>query len=123
LFLNNGFGRNGATTVAAGTGAAPQGLVYAQATTTSSYVTATGNTAISSSINIDFNNPTQQWDIGGCVTFRCVWAFRGPWCICRHAVCERQCAEKPVCLPEAVLLATFKQQLLITKSMLPPRSQ
>jgi hypothetical protein len=61
-----------AVVAAAGTGAAPQGLVYAQATTTSSFVTATGNTAISSSINIDFNNPTQQWDIGGCVTFRCV---------------------------------------------------
>lgn len=52
-----------------GTGAAPQGQVYAQATTTSSYVTSTGNTAISQNVPIDFTAPTQQWDIGGCVTF------------------------------------------------------
>lgn len=54
----------------AGSGSPPQGQVYAQATTTSSFVTSTGNTAISSQIQVDFNNPTQQWEIAKCVTFR-----------------------------------------------------
>jgi hypothetical protein len=44
--------------------------VYAQATTTSGFVTSTGNTAISSQVQVDFNNPTQQWEIGKCVSFR-----------------------------------------------------
>jgi hypothetical protein len=57
---------------ATGSGSAPQGQVYAQATTTSSYVTATGNTAISPQVQVDFTSPTQQWDIAGCVSFRCV---------------------------------------------------
>jgi hypothetical protein len=52
-----------------GTGSAPQGNLYAQATTTASYVGAGGNTAISQSIPIDFTGPTQQWNLGGCITF------------------------------------------------------
>lgn len=56
----------------AGTGTATQGQVYAQATTTSSYVSSSGNTAMSQPITLNLIAPTQQWDIGGCVTFRCV---------------------------------------------------
>lgn len=52
-----------------GQGSAPQGNIYAQATTTSSYVGSGGNTAISQNVPIDLTAPTQQWDIGGCISF------------------------------------------------------
>lgn len=53
--------------VTAGTGAPPFGNVYASATTTGQYVSSAGNLAMSSQVPINFQAPTKQWDIGGCV--------------------------------------------------------
>lgn len=55
--------------VSAGSGSPFQGTVYAQASISNTFVSASGNTAFSPNVPVDFNNPTQRWDIGGCVLF------------------------------------------------------
>jgi hypothetical protein len=68
--------------ISAGTGSAPQGNIQAMATIASGTIGTTGNAAYSSEAPIDFVNPTQQWDIGGCVSFTdtaTTAGFAGTW--------------------------------------------
>lgn len=55
--------------ISAGTGSPMTGQVQAMATTYTSAVGSAGNAAYSQPFPINFAAPTQQWDIGGCVTF------------------------------------------------------
>lgn len=50
-------------------GSPPQGTVTAVATTATSVIGAAGNAANSDPFPINFAAPTQQWDVGGCVSF------------------------------------------------------
>jgi hypothetical protein len=68
--------------VSAGTGAPPQGQIQAMATTATGIISSAGNAAYSADYPLNFQAPTQQWDIGGCVTFTdtaTTSGFAGAW--------------------------------------------
>eukprot|EP00882_Tetradesmus_deserticola_P002023 GHRQ01002169.1.p1 GENE.GHRQ01002169.1~~GHRQ01002169.1.p1 ORF type:complete len:1068 (+),score=230.77 GHRQ01002169.1:406-3609(+) len=68
--------------VSAGTGAPPQGNIQAMATTATGIISSAGNVAYSSNYPMNFVNPTQQWDISGCVMFSdtaTTTGFAGTW--------------------------------------------
>jgi hypothetical protein len=68
--------------ISAGTGAPPQGNIQAMATTATGIISSAGNAAYSADYPMNFVNPTQQWDIGGCVSFTdtaTVAGFAGSW--------------------------------------------
>jgi hypothetical protein len=68
--------------VSAGTGAPPQGQIQAMATTATGIISSAGNAAYSPDYPMNFQQATQQWDIGGCVTFSdtaTTSGFAGTW--------------------------------------------
>jgi hypothetical protein len=68
--------------ISAGTGSAPQGNIRAMATIASGIIGTNGDAAYTNDVPINFVNPTQQWDIGGCVSFTdtaTTSGFAGSW--------------------------------------------
>lgn len=68
--------------ISAGTGSPPQGQIQAMATTATGIISSAGNAAYSPDYPMNFQQATQQWDIGGCVTFSdtaSTSGFAGTW--------------------------------------------